>query len=473
MSGSLQDVVERLRETGSDFTSVEVKSAAGGFPESLAPSLSALANLPGGGTIILGLDEATGFKPVSLADITGLKASLGQKARTYLPPVRLDIGDGEVDGVPIVVAHVHECGTEHKPCRTPDGRVFVRSWDGDYEASELEEQAFLVNRTHPKADRNPISTATVEDLDPELIALWRTGVNSEDPLGLGRFAGDEQLRRAGILTADGHPTLGGLLALGVQPQQFLPSLALQLSTSSPTSCRARNAVVLTGPLPMILDQALEWARSTFKRDLVTGGDGHVRDVYEYPLIAFRELVANALVHRSFDEWAIGYTAEVKLTEDRLVVTSPGGLYGITIDRLGHEKVTTSRNSSLVNIARYARSPGTGARVIERLSTGIATILEECEAAGLPQPTFQDTGVRFNAVLRKPPTRSSRPHLGKTEEAVYAALVVGNRSADDIATEVKTSPANVRKALRALRDLGLVTMEGPGRGTRYRRSSRRS
>ena len=224
---------------------------------------------------------------------------------------------------------------------------------------------------------------------------------------------------------------------------------------------------------MILDQALEWARSTFKRDLVTGGDGHVRDVYEYPLIAFRELVANALVHRSFDEWAIGYTAEVKLTEDRLVVTSPGGLYGITIDRLGHEKVTTSRNSSLVNIARYARSPGTGARVIERLSTGIATILEECEAAGLPQPTFQDTGVRFNAVLRKPPTRSSRPHLGKTEEAVYAALVVGNRSADDIATEVKTSPANVRKALRALRDLGLVTMEGPGRGTRYRRSSRRS
>ena len=398
MSGSLQDVVERLRETGSDFTSVEVKSAAGGFPESLAPSLSALANLPGGGTIILGLDEATGFKPVSLADITGLKASLGQKARTYLPPVRLDIGDGEVDGVPIVVAHVHECGTEHKPCRTPDGRVFVRSWDGDYEASELEEQAFLVNRTHPKADRNPISTATVEDLDPELIALWRTGVNSEDPLGLGRFAGDEQLRRAGILTADGHPTLGGLLALGVQPQQFLPSL---------------------------------------------------------------------------DEWAIGYTAEVKLTEDRLVVTSPGGLYGITIDRLGHEKVTTSRNSSLVNIARYARSPGTGARVIERLSTGIATILEECEAAGLPQPTFQDTGVRFNAVLRKPPTRSSRPHLGKTEEAVYAALVVGNRSADDIATEVKTSPANVRIALRALRDLGLVTMEGPGRGTRYRRSSRRS
>jgi hypothetical protein len=34
----------------------EVKAAAGGLPEILTSTLSALANLPGGGTIILGLE---------------------------------------------------------------------------------------------------------------------------------------------------------------------------------------------------------------------------------------------------------------------------------------------------------------------------------------------------------------------------------------------------------------------------------
>jgi ATP-dependent DNA helicase RecG len=44
----LPAVVASLRLAGGDVTSMEVKSAAGGLPESLTPTLSALANLPGG-----------------------------------------------------------------------------------------------------------------------------------------------------------------------------------------------------------------------------------------------------------------------------------------------------------------------------------------------------------------------------------------------------------------------------------------
>lgn len=62
MPEELDDVVRILRRSGGDNSAIEVKSAAGGLPVSLTPSLSALANLPGGGTIILGLDERTGFR---------------------------------------------------------------------------------------------------------------------------------------------------------------------------------------------------------------------------------------------------------------------------------------------------------------------------------------------------------------------------------------------------------------------------
>lgn len=70
MPEDLSALVARLRTAGGDSTNVEIKSASGGLPDSLASTLSALANLPGGGMIILGLDESLGFRPVPLADRT-------------------------------------------------------------------------------------------------------------------------------------------------------------------------------------------------------------------------------------------------------------------------------------------------------------------------------------------------------------------------------------------------------------------
>jgi ATP-dependent DNA helicase RecG len=64
----LDDLIGELRAAGGDTAAVEVKSAAGGLPSSITSTLSALANLPGGGLVILGLDERTGFRPVPLAD---------------------------------------------------------------------------------------------------------------------------------------------------------------------------------------------------------------------------------------------------------------------------------------------------------------------------------------------------------------------------------------------------------------------
>ena len=80
-------LVAQLRATGGDTAQVEVKAAAGGLPESLTSTLSALANMPGGGLVLLGLDEATGFTPVALRDTKALKQGLAMKARSYTPPV--------------------------------------------------------------------------------------------------------------------------------------------------------------------------------------------------------------------------------------------------------------------------------------------------------------------------------------------------------------------------------------------------
>ncbi len=469
----ITDLVASLRATGGDTTAVEVKSAAGGIPQSLASTLSALANLPGGGRVILGLDEATGFTPVKLSDPHALKQALGSVARNLTPPVGLTIHDATVDGDLVIVADVAECPVAQKACYvTSTGKAYGRSFDGDFELSDLERQAFLVGRTYPRSDQDAVPGSTVADLDPALLADWIATVRERNPGGLGRFGDDaELLRRSAVTTTTGELTVAGLLALGSHPQQFFPRYVIQLASSPAPgeTVRAVGATTLDGPIPTMLAGALAWARRTFTPRIMSD-DGIVRDSHEYPLDAFRELVGNALVHRDHAEWSRGLAIEVRHLSDRLVLTSPGGLFGITVDRLGSEGVTSARNGRLLSICQYVHTRDDGGRVVEALATGIPTVTASLARAGLPPARFIDAGIRFTVILRRGPSSTRRPVIrGRSALAVWEAID-GERSVDEIRARTGLSTANVRRILRDLRDNRFIVVNGgPGRPTTYHRA----
>jgi len=485
----IDDLLERLRVAGGDTTDIEVKSSAGGLSPSVTSTLSALANLPGGGWLVLGLDESAGFRPVDLPDLQGLKQGVAGKARSCSPPVTVTFEDAEVEGKSVVVAKVAECAPSAKPCRvTSSGQAWLRSWDGDYTMSQLEEQAFLAQRQHPHFDRLPVEGAQFSDLDPELVEVWAATASTLDPDGLGRFEGRELLFHGGVVVDGDVPTKAGLLALGVHPQRFFPRYVLNLAvTPGPgdtSGVRARRPATLSGPIPRMLDAALAWAEREFDRGIVEGAGGTVQDAWAYPLEAFRELIGNALVHRDLDAWSEGQAVEVRLLPDRLVVTNPGGLYGITVDRLGRVGTTSARNSLLIEVCRYARS-SSGARVVETLASGIPKVLSSMSAAGQDLPVFQDSGLQFTAVLRArveapaplPRRRddlveleASSVQLTRSQYAVLEALTVGE-AVDVVELERRTGmkAPNIRKQLRHLERLGLTSHQG-GRGkpTTYER-----
>lgn len=478
MTEDLSALVTELRATGGDNTSIEVKAAAAGLPDSLTSTLCALANMPGGGTVILGLDERTGFHPVSLGDPQKLKQGLASKARNFIPPVRLDIGDAQVDGNSVIVARVHECDQSLKPCRVAStGKAYLRSYDGDYLLSALEEQAFLSARSAPMADRLPVSDATLEDLDADLVDAFVGSIRRLDPQGRGRFTDrSELLRRSGVLHSDGHPTVAGVLALGLYPQQWFPRFVIQAAAEpapgEPAAARARNQVTIDGPVPRMLDQAMAWARRTFDTYIVNEPDGSVRDRYAYPLAAFRELIANAIIHRDLNSWSAGLAIEVRLRRDRLVIGNPGGLYGITVDRLGRNAVTSARNARLVAICQHVYSAETGARAVEALASGIPIVTEAIAEAGLPPARYTDSGIRFTVVIHRhapqPATMSS------LERLVFTALERAPRTVAQLEEETGIPAYTLRRALRSLREQGLAEqLGGRGRPTTYRQSPGRN
>ncbi len=469
----LSTLIGELRTLGGDTTSVEVKAAAGGLPESLTSTLSALANLPGGGTIILGLDERTGFTPVRLIDPQALKQGLAAKARSYTPPVVIAVEDGVVDGAPVIVGLVHETDLSAKPCRvTGSGKAYMRSYDGDYELSTIEEQAFLAQRRQPQFDRAAVTGASRQDLDDDLVSGWASTARGRDPGGLGRFSDeDELLVRAGIVTPQLIPTTAGILTLGRQPQQWFPRFVIQAAIDrhpdDPPAVRAEDHVVISGPISIMLDQALAWARRSFATGISGTVGGAVLDTSEYPITAFRELVSNALVHRDLDEWSQGLAIEIRLRNDRLVVANPGGLFGITLDRLGREGVTSARNARLLSICQFARSADSG-RVVEALATGIPIVTAALNAARMPPAKFIDSGIGFTAILRKTGTVARPLKLGATQRRIYDELLTGDSTVAQLRFALRLSEPNLRRALRELRDLRLVTqIGGRGRPTTYR------
>ncbi|MDR0958886.1 MAG: hypothetical protein LBM23_00750 [Propionibacteriaceae bacterium] len=165
-----------------------------------------------------------------------------------------------------------------------------------------------------------------------------------------------------------------------------------------------DSAYLTGPIPLLLEDTLAWAHRATRHPLVEDPiTGDVRTGDEFPPVALRELIANALIHRDYGPWALSTPVSVVINSDQLIITNPGGLYGVRVDALGHT-ASHLRNARLTDILQSVRLPG-GGRVVERLGSGIPTAQAALRSAGLPPIRFHDLGVRFVARISSTPMPS--------------------------------------------------------------------
>lgn len=140
-----------------------------------------------------------------------------------------------------------------------------------------------------------------------------------------------------------------------------------------------------------------------------------------PKEAFRESLANAIVHRAFD---IKRYIQIAMYEDRIEINSPGGLpEGISVEEYLYGNISLLRNPIIAGV--FFRLD-----IIEQFGTGIARINDEY-VKSIPKPHFVVTENNIKIIL--PVTEIDKLNLSEDEWIVYgllkAEIELGRREID--------------------------------------------
>ncbi|WP_462418835.1 ATP-binding protein [Kytococcus sp. Marseille-QA3725] len=495
----LQTVLSHMRARRGDTTSIEVKRASGGLP-ALAETICAFANMPTGGTIILGVDEAQGaFRVTGVDDVAAMAAGLANTARqSVTPSPHISTEELQAGDATVLVAHVAPLRLSDRPATT-GGRAYLRQADGDYVMQEHELRMIEIAKLHTdeqvEYDLSPARGRSRADLLPDLVDAYLTTARAHDHRL--RERSDEQiLQVTNVLTASGVPTLAGLYALGDYPQGQYPALTVTAAVQLPGGegqPRNRNLQDFTGPVPVLLEGLMEWVRDNVDTVRRYRDDGHMEAMAEVPLNAVRELLANALIHRDLgpSTLGVGKAIQVRLTPRNLFIQSPGGLRGVSLAQLtSSEHAQAAVNQRLYQIAKKLATPD-GAAIIEGEGGGISAVFRAARARGLPRPQLIDTGVQFKALLWRPDetARGLQPEGTEGEDGSHTAPKSSTPtrhearvlrtlshsegiSIHDLAAESSLNIGQVRYALKRPLAEGVVLMEGRqgDRTTTYRLAS---
>ena len=140
-----------------------------------------------------------------------------------------------------------------------------------------------------------------------------------------------------------------------------------------------------------VNESFKWVLS--KLNLSARFDGLKRvDVYEIPPEAIRELIVNAVVHRTYVDGASS-PISIALYDDRLEITSPGGLpRGMSVAKMlaGHSEC---RNKALAAAFAYMF-------LIENWGSGLLRVQRALADTGLSPLEVQDFGNSIRLVVKR-------------------------------------------------------------------------
>lgn len=202
------------------------------------------------------------------------------------------------------------------------------------------------------------------------------------------------------------------------------------------------------------DQAIEKYREYYHYEIIE--KAYRQKIEIIPEKAFREAIANALVHRN---WMSKSFIQIAMKKNKICITSPGGLpSNLTAEEYLNGEISIMQNPIIGNV--FFRLD-----IIENFGTGI-TRIKNSYRNSKNKPKFKIYNNSIEICL--PETELQIP-LTKDEEKVFFTIKNKTLSSSQIASVVGFGKNKVLKILNQLIDKSYATKIGTGRGTKYKAS----
>lgn len=341
------------------------------------------------GYLVIGVNEKTRcIKGVEIDNWDETQKLLANICNSIIPPVipqltKIETRSGEI----ALLIKVNR--SMMRPHRYR-GKCYVRVFSTTRTAEFGEENLLKTKSTASFLTFDALANmhATYDDLDEKKIVEHYRMTRENEFLYRDDLPNIKKVLKRGLeLSRDvegkSYPTNSAILMFGKDPQKFFSNAYINAIRFEGDNRGGRifERMDIKGTLDSMLSRSLSYLKQFMATESKIEPDTLLRiDLKEYPDIALREAIANAIIHRDYQD-INGPPIDLYMFDDRIEISNFGGLPGgLKLKDLGTGK-------------RYLRNPTLATfmyekKWIEKAGTGIIRIYHEMNRNESPEPKFE-------------------------------------------------------------------------------------
>lgn len=363
------------------------------FGEAVCAVANDLPNHGQPGYLVIGVDDDGRIADSSITDellrnLGGLRDDGTIQPLPSLTVEKVSTGDGDVAVVTVQPSPL-------PPVRYKK-RIWIRVGPRRTVATEHDERILIEKRVSQARtfDAQPCLGSGIDDLSEALFLVdYRQQAIAPEVIAENHRSIKEQLASLRFFDLRHDcPTNAGIILFGLDVRRWLPGAYVQFLRVQGDSLAdpVINEYEVDGDLLTVLRELDLLVDTQLTQFPVEESLLRERTLESYPRVAVRELLMNAIMHRSYDS-----TAPIRLTwfDDRLEIQSPGGLYGEASPE-NFPRQTSYRNPV---IAEAMKALG----YVNRYGRGVVRAREALKRNDSPLPDFEfDAGFTLVIIRRR-------------------------------------------------------------------------
>ena len=259
------------------------------------------------------------------------------------------------------------------------GRYYYRSGSTKIELTGNALNEFLLKKAGKTWDDAVETYATLNDIDSDTIKLFLADAEKSGRMPIVDGLSDEEILDKLRLLHDGKLKRAAIILFAKDPNKFFPNINVKIGAFGSNDADLFFQEVEENNLIKLLPAVQNQLNHKFLKKKISFEGFQRIEKGEYPVAAVREMILNALVHRSY----MGAPIQLRVYNDKISIWNEGLLpVGLNLEDLKKHHISRPRNPLIADVCFKAG-------YIDAWGSGTLKIINSCKKAELTEPDFSE------------------------------------------------------------------------------------